>query len=189
MKVYFTASYTGAQSFGKNYFTIVETLKRLGHDVITEAPFNMKSDPRPKEPVEKRTEVHKRIMKEIERADLIVAETSFPSTGVGYEVTVALEKEKPVLVLHVEGRTPVLLLGADFERLRVEEYSLSNLTQVLRFSIDELSTTVDTRFNFFISPKISNYLDWVSKNKRIPRAVYLRRLIEEDMKKNKDFEK
>jgi hypothetical protein len=54
---------------------------------------------------------------------------------------------------------------------------------------DYLSDTQDVRFNFFISPQIGNYLDWVSKNKRIPRAVYLRRLIEEDMKNNKEYER
>ena len=36
-----------------------------------------------------------------------------------------------------------------------------------------------------LKPKIANYLDWIARKKRTPRAVYLRRLIEEDMKASK----
>jgi hypothetical protein len=48
---------------------------------------------------------------------------------------------------------------------------------------------IDTRFNFFISPKIGNFLDWIAKKKKLPRAVYLRKLIEDDMDKNKEYSK
>jgi hypothetical protein len=40
----------------------------------------------------------------------------------------------------------------------------------------------------FISPNIGRYLDWISKVKKIPRSVYLRALIERDMKENTEFE-
>jgi len=46
---------------------------------------------------------------------------------------------------------------------------------------------IDVRFNFFVSPKIISYLDWVSKNRMVPRSVFLRELIEKEMKKDKDF--
>ena len=54
-------------------------------------------------------------------------------------------------------------------------------------ALDYVSSAQDVRFNFFISPTIGLYLDWISKNKRIPRAVYLRKLIEEEMRENKEY--
>ena len=73
------------------------------------------------------------------------------------------------------------------DKLQVASYNDNNLDEVLTLSIDYASEQVDTRFNFFVSPLIVNYLDWVSKKKRIPRAVYLRRLIEQEMKANPEY--
>jgi hypothetical protein len=43
------------------------------------------------------------------------------------------------------------------------------------------------RFNFFVSPKILTYLDWVGQKRMIPKSVFLRNLIEREMKKDRDF--
>ena len=43
----------------------------------------------------------------------------------------------------------------------------------------------DMRFNF-CQPKILNALTWVSE-KRIPKAVFLRHLIEREIKKEREF--
>ena len=40
------------------------------------------------------------------------------------------------------------------------------------------------RFTFFITREIAAYLDKVTVRKKVPKAVYLRKLVEEDMKKN-----
>ena len=62
-----------------------------------------------------------------------------------------------------------------------------SVEEALKLALDYASDQMDTRFNFFISPKHGNYLDWISKNKKVPRAVYLRRLIEKDMDENKEY--
>ena len=66
-------------------------------------------------------------------------------------------------------------------------YTLDNLEEVVDEALDLVGEQVDTRFNFFISNRLSSYLDWIAKNKRIPRAVYLRQSISKEMRKNKDF--
>jgi hypothetical protein len=86
-----------------------------------------------------------------------------------------------------EDRDPIFLRGRQEEKLLILSYNNKNLEEVLESAVDYASEQQDTRFNFFISPQIGNYLDWVAKQKRVPRAVYLRRLIEEDMKKNQDI--
>jgi hypothetical protein len=116
-----------------------------------------------------------------------VAEVSYPSTGVGFQLTHALEGGKPVLALHVEEKTPVALLGKPSDKLILGAYSLGEIEKILPELIKEAKEQMDVRFNFFISPRIGAYLDWISKHRKIPRAVFLRRLIEENMKKNKKF--
>jgi len=67
------------------------------------------------------------------------------------------------------------------------EYTLPELKRTLDYGLEEALNQVDVRFNFFISPQIGRYLDWVSQKKRIPRAVYLRKLIEEEMNSNTEY--
>ena len=81
-----------------------------------------------------------------------------------------------------------------FEQLKeldssLREYNGLDLREVIKRSLEYLSEQMDTRFNFFISPKIGSYLDWIAKKKKTPRAVYLRKLIEKEMKENKEFNK
>lgn len=183
MKIYFTASLTGKKDYDHNYEMIIKILKELGYEVETSLDYSVDGDSRLKESLENRENIHKKIMKAIAGSDLIVVESSYSSTNVGYEINSALDREKPVLVLHVEGKVPVLLLGAKTERMRIVEYSSSNIKDVLKMYLKELSETVDTRFNFFISRKLLSYLDWIAKKRRIPRAVYLRQLIKREMRK------
>ena len=118
----------------------------------------------------------------------MVAEISFPSTvHVGHELTLALDYNKPVLALYEQGKRPILFWGLEEDKFAVEEYTPDNLVEVIKSSLDFLMDQVDTRFNFFISPKHQSYLDWISKERKIPRAVFLRDLIEREMDKDEEF--
>jgi nucleoside 2-deoxyribosyltransferase len=188
MKIYFTAAISSKQEYGDNYKKIVSTLKELGHDVISEQILEKEMEQLSSQTNEQREKYYQWMVKEMKKADLLVAEVSFPSTvHVGHELTLALDQEKPVLALYTKGKQPLLFWGIVSEKFYVEEYDLDSLKKILKQSIQYLAEKIDTRFNFFISPKIGNYLDWIAKKKKLPRAVYLRKLIEDDMDKNKEY--
>ncbi len=190
MRIYFTAAISAKSDFGENYKRIVECLKELGHEVASEQILEKEMLDVNRQTSEDREKYYQWMVREIKKADLLVAEVSFPSTvHVGHELTLALDQEKPVLALYTKDKQPMLFWGIISEKFYVEEYNLENLKKVLERSIKFLAEKIDTRFNFFISPKIGNYLDWIAKKKKLPRAVYLRKLIEDDMDKNKDYSK
>lgn len=60
---------------------------------------------------------------------------------------------------------------------------------LLKEAMSKAENKVDVRFNFFVTPRILLYLDWLAKNKKLPRSVYLRNLIESDMEKNKEYQR
>ena len=187
MKIYFVASIKGKSEYLNNYKSIIKTLEDLGLDVIcedvqtsTEELVSSLSD-------ERRIKHYKNVLKWINSSELVIAEASYPSLGVGFEISLALEKGKPVIVLYKEEYAPHFIKGIESERLLLIKYNLRDLRETLKRAIEDAREQVDVRFNFFISPKIGVYLDWIAKHKKIPRAVYLRRLIEKDMKKNKNF--
>lgn len=189
MKAYFVASIKGRDKYLPNYKRIIELLKKYSIGIIentikpSESAVYSLSD-------EDKIKYYKRVLEWISSSDILIAEASYPSIGVGYEISIAVDKGKPVIVLYEEGATaPHFIEGVQSDKLVIEKYSMNNLDEVLKGSIDYATEQQDTRFNFFISPKIGNYLNWVAKKKRLPRAVYLRRLIEEDMKNDKEYEK
>lgn len=119
---------------------------------------------------------------------MVVGEVSYPSVSVGYLISMALDLGKPTILLYKGKSEPNLLSSLVSDKLQVLNYnSKAELEKELSSSIDYASQQADVRFNFFISPQIGLYLDWISKNKRVPRAVYLRRLIEEDMRSNTEY--
>ena len=187
MKIYFTASIGGMYEFENNYREIVNDLESLGHEIIARHIFNVTSQKLAKESIKEREEHYKQLRKWLVSCDIVVIEASHPSTNVGFEISMALERDKPVLVLHIKGRVPVLLLGLNTNKLRIVEYSLPELSHILETNIDGLSHLSDTRFNFFISKSIVSYLDWIARKRRLPRAVYLRQLINKEMRKYPEF--
>jgi hypothetical protein len=188
MKVYFTGSLHNVAVTKKFYASIVETIQSMGHVVV--APILDTSTAKldsltPKD----RVKHYRKLQKIISSVDIVVGEVSYPSTiNIGHEVTLALDKGKPTIGLYQKGREPGLLQGIDSDKFVLLEYGNGDLKQVLEYGLEEAQEQMDVRFNFFVSPQIGNYLDDIAKKKRVPRAVYLRRLIEADMKKHPEFE-
>ena len=184
MKVYFVASIRGKTKYFENYKKIIEILKTMEIEVICQDVITSTVELVSSIPDERRVKHYKNVLKWINSSDLIIAEASSSSLGVGFEISLALEKGKPVIVLYTEDYAPHFIKGVESERLLLLKYSMDNIRNVLNQAIRDASDQMDVRFNFFISPKIGAYLDWVAKNRKEPRAVYLRRLIEEDMSRS-----
>ena len=183
MKIYFVASISGRNKYLPQYETIVKALQKLGHSV-TEDTLRPSHDEVYGLSDTEKVDFYKQVLKWIANNDIVVAETSHPSLGVGHEISVALERGKPVIVLYTEGHAPHFLEGLETDKLIIEKYTPDNVEKILANAIDFAISQADTRFNFFISPKQVSYLDYIAKTKKIPRSVYLRNLIEMDREKN-----
>ena len=101
MKFYFCGSIRGGRQLAADYQKIIEMLKchgevlteHLGKDQEIESRDRILSD----------AQIHDRDMAWIRESDLLVAEVSLPSLGVGYEIGRAIEIGKPVLCLYRSG--------------------------------------------------------------------------------------
>ncbi len=121
MNIYFACSITGGREFEYMYQAIVHTLMEWGHEVPTAhlaEPGVMSV-----EAVIHPREVYERDVAWIGACDALIAETSVPSHGVGYEIGFALGIRKPVLALH-HGRCKVskMITGNPDSNLTVRSY-------------------------------------------------------------------
>lgn len=187
MKVFFSASILGRDKFDGNYRAIVDDLRERGFKVQAGHVLNLDEKKLAEVSDKYRIEYYKKLIKWISEADIVVAEVSNPSVSIGHEISIALEKGKNVIALSSVSRGPAVLLAMKSEKLQMVKYTLEDLHEVLDRAINKARTRTDIRFNFFVSPEINEYLDWISRVKRIPRAVYLRELLEKEMAKNREY--
>ncbi|MCL4338288.1 nucleoside 2-deoxyribosyltransferase [Patescibacteria group bacterium] len=185
MKIYFTASIVGKKHYLSNYLRIVDYLKNKGNQVISDHIINTTEDKIRMEDKNERVKFQRTLEDWITSSDVMIAETSFPSISVGYEISLAANRGKPILILYSEGDPPSLLAHHFDDKIICEKYSPDNLEDILEDFLNFAQGAADTRFTFFITSRLALYLENISKKKKIPKSVYLRYLIEKDIAKKK----
>jgi len=189
MKIYFVASpraIGGEGSFLKQMYDYLKKSNSMTSDLLVRLDEdNVKEfyGASHKEVVEH----YKKTMLAIKKADMVIVEVSLHSMSMGFIVNKALELNKPVIALYKKGFEPYFFSGIENEKLRILEYTDKVWQETLDQAVNFGKGSGDVRFNFFVSPKILAYLDWVAKTKKLPRAVFLRELIEKEMRKDKEF--
>ena len=186
MKIYLTAPINEGESFNKRYQLIEDTLKKLDHKILSGqiAKKNLQKKYKNRKEAVK---VYKELHRLLKSSEITMAEVTYPSLSVGHEISLALELNKPVIALHFKNKKYHLLNSIPDEKLQIIRYDNKNLKKQLEKAIKFALDSVDVRFNFFITPQLLTYLDWIASKKRIPRSVYIRGLIESDIKKNKEY--
>lgn len=101
MNIFFSGSIRGGRSDVDLYAALIESLERhgtvlsehVGADAVEEKEEAGLSD----------AEIHERDLTWLRQADVVVAEVTTPSLGVGYEIGRAVEWNTPVLCLYRPG--------------------------------------------------------------------------------------
>ncbi len=184
MKVYFSSSLRAKKLYQKEFELIYKTIKNLDYKHTSD--FLLEADPA--DYYKRKTgadfnKFYKKLVQQLKKADICVFEVTLHSLGIGYCVNLALEMGKPVVLLFQKDSNPLFFKGIKSDKLQMYEYSLGDLKEILESALEMAKEVLDIRFTFFIDPKINNFLAWVKKTKKTPRSVYLRKLIEEAMKK------
>lgn len=138
MKIYFSASIRGGREYQYLYSQIINLLGNYG-EVLTEhigrEDLSSFGDTHLSEQA-----IYDRDMSWLNEADLVVAEISTPSLGVGYEIA-KVENEKPVICLFREDPTKSLsamLAGNPY--IKVKKYS--NFSEVQKIIEAFISTSI-----------------------------------------------
>ncbi len=121
MNIYFACSITGGREFETVYQQLVSALLADGHELPT--AHLAESNVMHMEQIIGADEVYARDIQWIRGCDVLIAEVSVPSHGVGYEIAYALNLGKPVLCLSQQGRkVSKMITGNPDEKLKKYEY-------------------------------------------------------------------
>jgi nucleoside 2-deoxyribosyltransferase len=125
-------------------------------------------------------------LENIAKADVIIAETTYDTFGVGYQIAIAAQQKKPILLLrHDDAEVDSFAMGIVDSWVQRAIYNEHNLDDILQKFLDENDISVkDMRFNFFIDRQIYNYLRWSSLKTGKTKAEILRELVTREIDKN-----
>ena len=132
MKIYFACSISGGRKDEKAYQHLVKVLEEMDIEVptahIAETGIEIIDGE------EKPFDIYQRDVNWIEESDLLVAEVSTPSHGVGYEIGYALSLGKPVYCLYKQDVVvSKMITGNPHSLLSVSAYrDLSEAELILR---------------------------------------------------------
>ncbi|PIZ45018.1 hypothetical protein COY32_05750 [candidate division WWE3 bacterium CG_4_10_14_0_2_um_filter_41_14] len=191
MKIYFTASLSAKQkdpAMGEIYKEIVDRLEQLGHSVIADHVLKLDLDFVENVDDEYRVNYYREMIKNINEADVVFAEMTYSSSSIGHEVTLALEKNKSVIIATRKGEIPQIFKALKEQQVYFIEYETVNgLLGQLEEELELVKEGEDIRFNFLIPPTMVDYLEWISKQRRIPKSVFLRNLVRREMEKDEEY--
>jgi nucleoside 2-deoxyribosyltransferase len=123
MKIYFAGSITGGRDDKDLYFEIIKVLGNFGA-VLTEHIGNADLSSQGETALGRTPEyIFSRDVKWVAEADVLVAELTVTSLGVGYEIGLAESLDKPILCLYrkAEGRHLSSMITGN-RKLKVEYY-------------------------------------------------------------------
>lgn len=186
MRVSFTAAYEGKLKFKKQYKAILDFLKSI--DPSIKEWILGKRKPKSKVGYE---EVYGGKINRVKRADVLVAEISYPSIGVGFEIFYALGEKKQVLALYFEEaqkQASETIRGMASRYLTVKSYNLKDLPSIIEEYFKGVSKKLEVKFNCILPPRLDSYLKEKAKKEKTTKSAIVRSLIEKEMKKDLEIQ-
>lgn len=130
-------------------------------------------------------DVHNENSDAIVRSDVVIIEATNYGFQEGFYTSQALASKKPVLLLTRNDTNSLLISGIEHKLLTTRQYTnkseLKNIVDT--FLKDNIISTKDLRFNFFIDRQIYSYLRETSYETGKNKSEIIRELLEEEIDK------
>lgn len=127
-----------------------------------------------------------------EKFDMLIAEIRDFSVEINYQIVLSLTEKKPVLCIYPEGSNVSKNLpsarGNIAKNLTLRSYSKHSLSEVIKEFVESIGQGGQAeRFNFFLTPDLKEYVNWVPFGRGITRSGFIRQLIRDQMKNDENY--
>ena len=196
MKMYFTCSTAEFETHKDYYFTIRDFLVNEGHLLTRDwLPHTVKK-------IQENTlladydvkATYKLCIQAIKNADLVIIEDTVSNFSTGHQITLALEMQKPTLVLWKGQKhkhfNQMFIHGIDSDYLEIKQYEKENLEEVLNSFINKFENIEQkNRFHLVLNNIERNYLDWAQFNINKSRTRIIRDGIKKAIEEDDEYQK
>lgn len=186
MKIGFLTSYRAQDSKDKEYGKILAFLEKKGHEVVHHLDTNL-SQLLPLGYAE-REAIFMDFYKRLEECELVFVDCPVQSTQLGFGIAYLRSKGKPVVILTPKG-TPLEFfpqgdIYSEIENMAVYQYDEKSIDEVLEEALEYMEPRIDKRFTIIFPSFLLAKIEEKAQKLHLPKAVYIRQLIEKDIKEN-----
>jgi hypothetical protein len=195
MKIYFTASTAEFVKYRNLYFSIREFLIKEDHiltrDWLPKADNHIKNG---HEILTDMKEIYKDCLLAIQESDLVIIEDTVSNFSTGHQITVALQRQKPTLVLWSEPKhrhfKNTFIQGIESEYLEVHEYTKKGYIEIIKKFVKKYeNANQKNRFHLVLGEVERKYLDWAQYNKNKSRTKVIKESIRKFMDNDEEYQK
>ena len=186
MKVHFITSRPTLENDIDTLRDIIKVINNSGHSLALDwVERAYKRNVEKDQPSADWSAIVKENLETIAKSDVVIAETSYENFAVGYQIAVAIQQKKPVLLLrHEKANKDAFATGVEDGWVKHGEYAGPDLPVIIEKFLNENDIqSKDMRFNFFIDRKIYNYLRWAAFKTGKTKAEILRDLVQNEIEK------
>lgn len=194
MKIWFGTTTTQLLDYKDIYFSIRDYLKEQGHIVIYDW-LDTALEYRLNNPEGKRNikNIFNEITTAIEEADAVIIEYTVPNFSSSHQITYALHKRKPTLVMRLHkdntfSDSYIEALESPF--LSLKDYTLANFKDVIDefLGYSQIKKGMG-RYNIVLDNTQKFYLDWASAKYKKSRSEIIRDALEDKVQNDNYFKK
>lgn len=182
MKIAFLAPIETAAHHTQQYVAIIEYLTNAGHTVhhalsATTQTLSQWSE-------ERRAKYFNDFYAKIGKSDMVIAECSYPSVHVGFEISCAIQQGKEVIVLKQKNAETDILTSDQLnlnKNMYIYEYTSETLFRTIKEALECNPIKRFQKYNVLFPTDMVNKLNEIAKKKNVPKSVYIRQLLEKGL--------
>ncbi len=163
------------------YFSFIKSVEDSGLQII----YRWFDNPKKANP----KKVYSETLKSIREADLMVAESSASSTGVGQQISYALAQKKPVIICinKKDGQNNMIFLKGTSSPYSTQLFysNFTDLKKQLKSHLKKIKETKFEKFNFLSTVTSKNILTRESRKRGISSSELLREILDDWIIKHK----
>lgn len=195
MKIYFTCSTAEFQTYREQYFSmrnfLIEEKHLLTRDWMHKADLKIKNHQYDLNDIK---EIYADCMKAIQESDIVIVEDTISNFSTGHQITVALQRQKPTLVLWSKPKhnhfKSTFIHGIDSDILECYEYKGDEYKSIIAKFVKKYENAhVKNRFHLVLTEVERRYLDWAQFHKGKSRTKLIRESLKKEIQNDGDFQK
>lgn len=192
MKVFFASSTAELFKYFPIYKSICDTTQKLGHELtrdwLDEAYKVQKDDLKVDF-----NKMYSDILSSIIKADVGIVEGTVKGLTTGHQMTLALQKRKPLLYLHQSSdKDKFPFIVDEYSSQLLNEHTYKNaeeLPQIIEDFLNMYKQGKKARFNLVLSFQEDKYIEWASFTHNKSKTLLIRELIQEKMKNDSQYKR
>lgn len=193
MKIYFGSSGSNLKKYKKEYLSIRNIILNNGQDLTRDwLPEAIELFEKGKDDII-RAEIYEEVMHSILEADLCIFECSVTGMSVGHQISFALSKRKPTLVIlkhNDKSAVNLFIAGSKSPHLQMKNYdTISELESTIEKFLRNNSSKKKIRFNLVLEPYENDYIRWASFKYKIDKTSVLRSALDNKIKSDDEYQK